>query len=110
MKKTLTYPSAAFVAILLASLLFGFNEGLAHCDGMDGPVVTAAQKALETGDVNLVLIWIQKKDEGEIRRAFSENPCGSETRSRSKGSCRHEFFRDLGSPSSSRRRRTLHGY
>jgi hypothetical protein len=72
MKKTLTYPSAAFVAILLAFLLFGFNEGLAHCDGMDGPVVTAAQKALETGDVNLVLIWVQKKDEGEIRRAFQK--------------------------------------
>jgi hypothetical protein len=30
---------------------------------MDGPVAQAAQKALETGDVNLVLIWVLKDDE-----------------------------------------------
>jgi hypothetical protein len=41
-----------------------------HCDGMDGPVVKAAQAALATGDVNLVLIWVRKDDEGEIRGAF----------------------------------------
>ena len=42
----------------------------AHCDGLDGPVVQAAQKALETGEVDLVLIWVQKPDEAEIKRAF----------------------------------------
>lgn len=42
----------------------------AHCDGMDGPVVKAAQEALARGDVNLVLIWVRKDDEAEIRRAF----------------------------------------
>jgi Family of unknown function (DUF6448) len=42
----------------------------AHCDGLDGPVVQAAQKALETGEVDLVLIWVQKPDETEIKRAF----------------------------------------
>ena len=42
----------------------------AHCDGMDGPVVKAAQEALAKGDVNLVLIWVRKNDEAEIRRAF----------------------------------------
>jgi len=45
---------------------------LAHCDGLDGPVVKAAQNALETGNVNLVLIWVQKKDEAEIRQAFQK--------------------------------------
>lgn len=44
----------------------------AHCDGMDGPVVKAARRALETRDVNLVLIWVQKNDEAEIRRVFEE--------------------------------------
>lgn len=44
----------------------------AHCDGMDGPVVKAAQKALETGNVNLVLLWVQKNDEGVIRQAFEK--------------------------------------
>ena len=43
----------------------------AHCDGLDGPVVQSARKALETGNVNLVLPWIQKQDEPEIRQAFA---------------------------------------
>ena len=45
---------------------------IAHCDGLDGPVVKAAQNALETGNVNLVLIWVQKKDEGELKNAFQK--------------------------------------
>lgn len=44
----------------------------AHCDTMNGPVVTAAKKALETGNVSLVLIWVQKKDEADIRAAFQK--------------------------------------
>jgi hypothetical protein len=47
-------------------------QAAAHCDGLDGPVVTAARKALETGNVNLVLIWVQKKDEQQIREAFQK--------------------------------------
>jgi len=43
---------------------------LAHCDTWDGPVVKAAQAALAKGDVNLVLIWVQKSGEAEIREAF----------------------------------------
>lgn len=41
-----------------------------HCDGLDGPVVTLARKALETGNVKLVLPWVQEQDESEIRKAF----------------------------------------
>ena len=43
---------------------------LAHCDAIDGPVVKAAQKALATSDVNLVLVWVRKQDEPDIRKAF----------------------------------------
>jgi len=39
---------------------------------MDGPVIKAAKQALETGDVNPVLIWVLKKDETEIRNAFQK--------------------------------------
>jgi uncharacterized protein DUF6448 len=42
----------------------------AHCDTLDGPVVALAKRALDTGNVNLVLPWVPKDDEGEIRRAF----------------------------------------
>lgn len=45
--------------------------GLGHCDGMDGPVVTLARRALEAGNVNLVLPWVQEQDEAEIREAFA---------------------------------------
>ena len=45
-------------------------HALAHCDGLDGPVVKAAQRALETRNPALVLIWVQEKDEPEIQKAF----------------------------------------
>jgi hypothetical protein len=54
------------------------NSGLAlvwalgHCDGLDGPVVTVARSALESGNVNLVLPWVRAEDEGEIREAFDQ--------------------------------------
>ena len=44
----------------------------AHCDTIDGPVVKAAQKALQTGNVNLALIWVKKEREAEIKAAFQE--------------------------------------
>src|SRR3989304_5085737 len=37
---------------------------------MDGPVVILAKKALEKGDATLVLPWVAKEKEGEIREAF----------------------------------------
>lgn len=59
--------------VTFCALALLFPRGLlAHCDGMDGPVVKAAQKALATGNVNLILIWVQKKDEPEIRKAFEK--------------------------------------
>ncbi len=58
--------------LFLGLLVFAPNFALAHCDGMDGPVVKAAQKALAAGNVNLVLIWVQKTDEAEIRKAFDQ--------------------------------------
>ena len=45
---------------------------VAHCDGMDGPVVTAARQALDSGNVSLVLPWVQARDEHEIRNAFEQ--------------------------------------
>jgi len=41
-----------------------------HCDTRDGPVVTAAKRALEAGNVNLILIWVPEEAEGEVRKAF----------------------------------------
>lgn len=77
--------STGVVAGLILALGVGIaNTAFAHCDGMDGPVVNAAKEALETGNVNLVLIWVQKKDEAKIRTAFEKTQAvrklGSEAR------------------------------
>jgi hypothetical protein len=42
----------------------------AHCDTLDGPVVGAARRALDSGRVEHALIWVQKTDERAIRDAF----------------------------------------
>ena len=68
-----THPSLSqlltgLIMFALAALLPGSVS--AHCDGLDGPVVKAAQKALETGNVNLILVWVQKNDEHQIKEAF----------------------------------------
>jgi hypothetical protein len=57
---------------LAAAALAAPPDVLAHCDGLDGPVVKAAQQALATGNVALALAWVQEKDETEIRQAFRD--------------------------------------
>ena len=71
MKKNLYTLLAAFVVGLILALS-GPGTAHAHCDGLDGPVIVDAKKALESGDVNLILIWVQKKDEAEIKKAFQK--------------------------------------
>jgi hypothetical protein len=44
----------------------------AHCDTLDGPVVTEAKAALEKGDVTPVLKWVKVKDENEIKTVFKK--------------------------------------
>jgi hypothetical protein len=43
-----------------------------HCDTLDGPVVKAARKALETGNVNLILPWVSKEGETEVKELFEK--------------------------------------
>jgi hypothetical protein len=57
---------------LLALILFLPTPGFAHCDGMDGPVVKAAERALETRNVKLALAWVQKDGEAEVTAAFAK--------------------------------------
>lgn len=41
-----------------------------HCDSLDGPVVAAARRALEAGDVKLVFPFVPADGEEEVRVAF----------------------------------------
>lgn len=58
------------VSIILS--FFIFSQAWAHCDTYEGPVIKSAQKALEENNINLVLLWVEKKYESEIREAFEE--------------------------------------
>lgn len=60
--------TASAVAVALA----WSASASAHCDTLDGPVVAAARKALDTGNPNFILVWVQKNDEAEIRNAFQK--------------------------------------
>lgn len=62
----------AAIAAVTLGLLTVPGTAFAHCDTLDGPVVASARKALDTNNVNLVLPWVQKKDEGEIRSHFQK--------------------------------------
>ena len=62
--------SLAAASLFIGVLLLAPGGAFAHCDGLDGPVVTAARQALEKDDVSRVLVWVQKKDEAEVRKAF----------------------------------------
>jgi uncharacterized protein DUF6448 len=67
---TATFARTAGCALFLAALLVPRALG-AHCDTLDGPVVTEARSALENGDVTPVLKWVRPEDEPEIRTAFT---------------------------------------
>jgi hypothetical protein len=58
--------AVAIVVLLLASP----RNASAHCDTLNGPVVSAARVALERGDVAPVLKWVKETEEPELRAAF----------------------------------------
>lgn len=62
---------AVMLSLALFLLIFT-NASSAHCDTMEGPVVKASQKALETGNINYVLIWVQARDEQAIKTLFEK--------------------------------------
>lgn len=43
-----------------------------HCDTLDGSVVKMAKRALETGNVHLILPFVPKESEGEVIAAFNK--------------------------------------
>lgn len=66
-----------FRSLTLALVAAFWTLGLAmtaeaHCDGVDGPVATAAQRAIETGNVNLALPYAPASAEAEIIARFEE--------------------------------------
>lgn len=56
----------------VAAVLAITPTSLAHCDTLDGPVVTAARRALEMGGLEPVLAWVKAEYEPEVRAAFAQ--------------------------------------
>ena len=83
------------VAMIVGPLILTPARALAHCDRLDGPVVTAARHALEKNDVTGVLIWVQKKDEAEIRQAFERTVAVRQLGSRARDLADMYFFETL---------------
>ena len=53
-------------------LIFSTNVSFAHCDQMNGPLVSDAKKAIEQNNVNIVLKWVQAANETEIKDGFNQ--------------------------------------
>jgi hypothetical protein len=81
--------------LALATAFLPASPAAAHCDGLDGPVVAAARQALKSGDPNPVLIWVQPKDEGEVRRAFTEAVTVRKLGPQARGMADRYFFETL---------------
>jgi hypothetical protein len=94
MRNKFFWPLTIFAA-LTAGGVFSPNKIFAHCDGMDGPVIKAAQRALETGNINLVLIWAPKDDEAEIKKAFQKTQTVRKLNSQAKELADMYFFETL---------------
>ncbi len=68
----MTHRLVGLVAASLSMFLWAAPAARAHCDALDSPVVLAAKKALETGDIKHVLIWVLPQNEAEVREAFAQ--------------------------------------
>lgn len=86
--------AAAFVG-LVALGVSSPSTAQAHCDTLSGPVITAARKALETDNVNLVLIWVQPRDEAAVRTAFKEAVSARQAVASTRDAAESRFFDTL---------------
>ncbi len=70
-KKIVAITSIALAVVALGAWLFTSHVAYAHCDTLDGPVVTEAKAALEKGDVTPLRKWVKREHEKEIQSAFT---------------------------------------
>jgi hypothetical protein len=69
--KTMTQNKIVAAFLVMAGALFPLLAQ-AHCDTMNGPVVTAAKTALALHDVTPVLRWVPVTSDSEVRSAFTK--------------------------------------
>ena len=60
------------IVLLAGAFVLSTSSARAHCDAVDGPVATAALKALDTKNVNLILPYAPAEAEPEFTAAFEQ--------------------------------------
>jgi hypothetical protein len=63
--------ASRIVTLIIAVVLLP-TFASAHCDTLNGPVVSDAKHAIATNDVTPVLKWLRQADETEVRRLFEQ--------------------------------------
>lgn len=86
---------SSLVSVFSAALLLAAAPASAHCDGVDGPVIKAARQALDTGDVNRVLIWVKPAEEAGLRDAFRKAREVRQLGATAKELADHSFYETL---------------
>ncbi len=70
MDRRKTFGRGMAKVLVCSAMLLLPSWALAHCDSLDGPVVNEARVALEKGEIEPVLKWVQAEHEGTVRQAF----------------------------------------
>ncbi len=64
---------STFFKALAALAVASFSSVVsAHCDTLDGPVVSAAKKSIETKNPNHFLIWVREKEAADVVSQFQK--------------------------------------
>ena len=72
MKKQKNIRTTLCASIVILAGMTISTTAFAHCDGMDGPVITEAKSALQAHDVTPLLKWVPENREDTVRKAFDE--------------------------------------
>jgi hypothetical protein len=91
MKKSILIAAVCFVAFIMVMPV----HVRAHCDTLDGPVVSSAKIALEKGDITPVLKWIRSSDEKEITEVFQKTLAARKSGPEAKEIADRYFFETL---------------
>ena len=83
------------IVLISAALLIPALIANAHCDTIDGPVIMAAQTALENGDFTPVLKWIKPDVEPELRSVFMQALAVRKSGGEAQTLADHYFFEAL---------------
>ena len=90
-----TSPCAIVASLVVVVSLVASLRAAAHCDTLDGPVVSSAKIALEKGDITPVLKWIRSSDEKEITEVFQKTLAARKSGPEAKEIADRYFFETL---------------